>query len=309
MKTGGRSSRTPAWKAQEIGQPENLVYWLFESIGFVSLRRIPSLGSGRSGPDVSKNQNRNDARMRAAAVIDALKHELKRQGLTYRQLAAGLGLSEAGIKRMFAQANFSLQRLEDICRFLGLDDADLFRRLATDLPQETGVLSQKQEEVMAVDEDLGIVFHFLAAGKSQGQIRKEFGYTEAEFFKILHGLDRLGVLELGAGKRLRMKVSSSRWLRDGPLARKYGAAARQQFITGKFLGEQEVEGFCTGSLHPESLKQLGRRLKELFAEFERTAHFDKKLVDSELETYWLYAGIRSWDPVGVIRGARARAKR
>jgi len=54
-------------------------------------------------------------------ITDALKRELKAQGLTYSQLARQLSLSEAAIKRAFSQSNFTLKQLDEICRVLNLD--------------------------------------------------------------------------------------------------------------------------------------------------------------------------------------------
>jgi transcriptional regulator with XRE-family HTH domain len=36
-------------------------------------------------------------------IIDTLKQELRKQGLTYKQVAGRLGLSEASVKRLFAE--------------------------------------------------------------------------------------------------------------------------------------------------------------------------------------------------------------
>lgn len=60
-------------------------------------------------------------------VLDAIRAHLKARQLTYKDLALGLGLSEASVKRLFASADCSLERLEQICQFLQLEFADLFR--------------------------------------------------------------------------------------------------------------------------------------------------------------------------------------
>ena len=60
-------------------------------------------------------------------LVETLKAELRRQGKTYQDLVAVLDLSHASVKRLFAEHNFSLERLELVCRFLGVDMAELFR--------------------------------------------------------------------------------------------------------------------------------------------------------------------------------------
>ncbi|CAM5199355.1 helix-turn-helix domain-containing protein [Alishewanella longhuensis] len=51
-------------------------------------------------------------------LITALKRCLKARGISYRQLAEQLQLSEASVKRIFAQQSFTLSRLEQICNVL-----------------------------------------------------------------------------------------------------------------------------------------------------------------------------------------------
>src|SRR5690606_20745269 len=56
-------------------------------------------------------QNVRHCMSETAAIIEALKRDLKRRGLTYRDLAKKVGLSEASVKRVFASKSFTLQRL------------------------------------------------------------------------------------------------------------------------------------------------------------------------------------------------------
>ena len=54
--------------------------------------------------------------MHASTLVDALKRLLKAHDVTYARVAAGLGLSEASVKRMFSRRDFTLQRLEAATR-------------------------------------------------------------------------------------------------------------------------------------------------------------------------------------------------
>jgi transcriptional regulator with XRE-family HTH domain len=54
-------------------------------------------------------------------LVEALKKTLRARGVTYRQLAGKLGLSEPTIKRMFSRGTFTLARIEQMLRALDLD--------------------------------------------------------------------------------------------------------------------------------------------------------------------------------------------
>lgn len=53
-------------------------------------------------------------------LIKTLQRCLRAKGVTYRDVAGALDLSESSIKRLFSEKTFSVQRLEDICRYLDL---------------------------------------------------------------------------------------------------------------------------------------------------------------------------------------------
>jgi predicted XRE-type DNA-binding protein len=48
-------------------------------------------------------------------LVETLKRILKTKAITYAQIAAHLGLSEASVKRQFSQLSFRLRTLEAIC--------------------------------------------------------------------------------------------------------------------------------------------------------------------------------------------------
>ena len=77
-------------------------------------------------------------------LIAALKSELKAAGITYADLAPQLDLAESSVKRMFAQADMPLSRIDEVLRVLRMDFADLARRIADAQPLRRE-LSQEAE--------------------------------------------------------------------------------------------------------------------------------------------------------------------
>jgi transcriptional regulator with XRE-family HTH domain len=70
----------------------------------------------------------------AESLVNALKNLLKARGITYAQLAKGLGLSEASVKRIFAERSFTLERLDQVCTLLGIQISDLARMVVAEQP-------------------------------------------------------------------------------------------------------------------------------------------------------------------------------
>jgi len=89
-----------------------------------------------------------------AQIIDVLKRTLKTRGLTYKDVARRVGLSEGSIKRVFAAETFTLQRLEQICTAIGISMSELMRAAANSHEAGSQYLSLEQEELLANDSRL-----------------------------------------------------------------------------------------------------------------------------------------------------------
>ena len=62
-------------------------------------------------------------------LVDALKRCVKSRGLTYRALASRIKLSEASVKRIFAQRSFTVRRLEQVCQAMDMSVTELIRMI------------------------------------------------------------------------------------------------------------------------------------------------------------------------------------
>jgi DNA-binding Xre family transcriptional regulator len=86
-------------------------------------------------------------------VFDSIRAHLKARGMTYRDLASALELSESSVKRIISSNDCTLERLEEICRCLQLDLSDLLNSA----PRQRKLLNQltwKQEEELTKNKEL-----------------------------------------------------------------------------------------------------------------------------------------------------------
>jgi transcriptional regulator with XRE-family HTH domain len=78
-------------------------------------------------------------------LVNALKAELRRAGMTYAELARRLGMAESSIKRIFSRADMPLSRIDQVLAVLGLDFADLAARLLRTAPQRKELTLQQEK--------------------------------------------------------------------------------------------------------------------------------------------------------------------
>jgi transcriptional regulator with XRE-family HTH domain len=201
-------------------------------------------------------------------LVDALKRCLRVQGMTYRELAVRLKLSEAAVKRMFSQRAMSLQRLEQVCDALDVGLAELSAEAARGRPAMAN-LSEAQEQAL-VDEPKLLLALFLGINRwHQDDVLAHFDFSVAQWTALLVRLDRLGIIELMPGNRSRpLTARNFRWRADGPMERYFRLTLLGDFFADPFDGEQDALFLLSGSLSIEGAKQLRLRLEELAREFD-----------------------------------------
>jgi len=92
----------------------------------------------------------------AVQLISTIKKQLKRQGLTYRDVARALKLSEPSIKRLFASGRFTINRLVQVSNLLGYTLAELSKEALAAQPR-LSTLTDKQEREIVSDPKLLII--------------------------------------------------------------------------------------------------------------------------------------------------------
>jgi len=218
---------------------------------------------------------------RQDALIDELKRVLKEQGMSYADLATGLGLSVASVKRLFATGRFTLQRFEQACDLAGVAIADLVERIAARKAMITELTVEQEEEFLA-DPKLFLITYLMFNRWSVDEILRLYRLTPEEVDRLLERLDQLGVIELRPGRRVRYLLTRNfSWRKDGPL---------QHFIRSNILPEFFRDGFnqpysefrvFTASLSTTSMAQLQKSIMRLVREFNELAEQDSALPAEE----------------------------
>lgn len=229
-------------------------------------------------------------------MIDALKRQLKARSVTYAELAGRIGLSEASVKRMFAQRSFTLARLEQVLSAVGMDFAELVQA-ATDAPQLIAQLTYAQEKEIIGDTKLLVVAVAALNLIPLEQIVAVYRISEAETVKYLLRLDRTGFLALLPNNRIKLLVARTfSWIPNGPIQTYFRDEAYGDYFDTRFAGELEMMKLVSVMLSPQSSRALLERLKQVADEFSRQHQDDARLPYEQRHSLTFLLAARPWMP-------------
>lgn len=217
----------------------------------------------------------------ANTLIAEIKRALREARLTYRDVAAHLGVSEASVKRMFAQQQFSLERIERILGLLRMDFADLLLRV-NERRQYVAQLTPEQEEAIAGDETLLVIAFLVLNRWPVEEILAVYDFAEQEIQRELIRLDRLKIIELLPFNRYRLLTARNfTWRRNGPVQRYFATHIQSEFFASSFVGGGEELRFVAGSLSPEGIRQMHKAITRIATEFDELAERGSRLPTDE----------------------------
>jgi DNA-binding Xre family transcriptional regulator len=200
-------------------------------------------------------------------LLTALKKCVRAKGLGYRDLAAALNISESSVKRIFSQQSFTLERLEQVCRFLDMSIYDLARLTRIDTDDEITRLTLEQEQGLADDPLALTYFYLMLTGRTPEKIAKEFGLDDPQQTTMLVRLSRLKLVELYPNNSGRLRTSRRvEWQRNGPIRQLYQRQVTGVFMDSRFEGKDETFRYETGELSESSVKVLLRKFEKLSRE-------------------------------------------
>ncbi len=230
-----------------------------------------------------------------ADLVLALKRELKTAHITYAELATALGMAESSVKRMLSRGEMPLSRVDAICRVLRLDFAELARRVADAQPL-LAQLTAEQERAVVADKKLLLVAICVLSQWTLEQITTQYRLTEPEGIAYLAQLDRIGIIELRAGNRYRLKLAKTfRWRPHGPVMDYFRDHALLDYFGGGFDGTGEGVLLVHGSIAKSLAPAFMERMQRVAQDFAQQHLADQRLADKDREGYTLLLAMRSWE--------------
>ncbi len=234
--------------------------------------------------------------LQATALVDSLKRQLKARGITYADLAERIDMSEASVKRMFAQKNFTLQRLDDILQATEIDLRDITNTMHDDSALITQLTYAQEKEIIS-EPKLFIVAASVLNQISVEQMVSFYDISIAEAVKHLTRLDRIGFLELLPNNRVKLLVARTfRWIPNGPIQTHFREQAYGDYLDSQFAGEHEMLQLVNVMLSKQSIAALLARFKQVAREFSQQHQDDAKLPLEEKFAISFMLAARPWMP-------------
>jgi transcriptional regulator with XRE-family HTH domain len=229
-------------------------------------------------------------------LLTTIKRQLKLQGKTYRDVAAALHLSEASVKRLLTSDTLGVDRLVDISNMLGFTLAELAQEAAV-TETRLRTLTAAQEKELVSDTRLLLIAVCALNHWTLQDILAVYKLTEAECLQKLLHLDRLHLIALMPGNRIRLNVARDfDWLPDGPIRRYFRTEGLDDFLGSGFDKPEQSLVFTHGMLTESALARMQAELRQLRARF---AELHEESLASPLPKRrgsGLLLALREWEP-------------
>ncbi len=227
-------------------------------------------------------------------LLLALKQQLKAQGITYRQVAHTLNLSEASVKRLLNSRDISLARLETIAAMAHCSLSEL-STLAKQRQTALTALTLEQEKVIAEDLPLLMVAISVISGFQFKDLLEVYALQETDLIQKLAQLDRLGLIELLPGNRIRLRVATNfGWQAAGPIQQFFLQKVVSEFFASQFNCDSEKLLVFNGLCSPTTNQKLQSLMTTFFNEAVVLSKEDRPLALKQKHGNTLVLALRQW---------------
>lgn len=228
-------------------------------------------------------------------LINTLKKALKGHGLTYADIAKKIDMSEASIKRMFSEKNFTLKRLEQLCQCMEMELTDLFTLMKEDEPN-ISQLSEEQEKEIVNDLTLLLVTVCVLNRWTLAEIISRYKISEMEGIQYLAKLDRLKIIDLLPKNKIKLLVASNfSWRENGSIQKFFQSKVEKEFFSSRFNKSNERLFVVNGMLANNSNAVFQKKMEKLIKEFNELNDTDVGLPLDERYGTTVVMAIRQWE--------------
>lgn len=133
--------------------------------------------------------------MSSMKIIQTIKKELKSKGVTYKDIALYMKMTEAGVKKLLSKDDISFNKLKLICDLLQISPVDLLS-VVDESETETHTFSEKQIKFFLNNKQY---FHFFMKiayeQKNPRVIQAEYKLSAKSLSHYLKALENIGLIK------------------------------------------------------------------------------------------------------------------
>src|SRR5262249_30607105 len=155
---------------------------------------------------------------------------------------------------------FTLDRLVPLASLLGMTVGEIAAQ-AEQAPPRIRTPTQTQERGLTPEPGLPLVAAWVRNGWAPAEVTGPHKFRQGEWLERLLKLDRLGLIALLPGDRVRLNVARDfDWLPHGPIERFFRKQEKDDFLDDDFTGDGESFYFVFGMLTPDAKARLAAQL-------------------------------------------------
>ena len=213
---------------------------------------------------------------------------MKAKNETYESLAKQLSMSSSGLKKLFAAKDCSLNKLVAICSVLNIDINELLKSSETIKSTEINFSKVQEDFFIKNPNHFYFFWELIDNDMSLDKLRSLYGLNEISIKRYLMDLDKMGLIELHPGDKIKHAYSGKTHWNMG--ASEIGQKAMIEFQDGflKKLRKPSTEGknkkvlrWVNFQLRKETYNDLMLASQDLIRDFKGRAEREKPLSTSE----------------------------
>jgi hypothetical protein len=123
-----------------------------------------------------------------------------------------------------------------------------------------------------------------------------YRFSESDLVGLLTRLDRLGIIDLLPGNRIKVRLARNfAWRKGGPIQCFFEERVQEEFFSTAFIDQGEIRIMVQGSVSAKSNELLQQRIRRLAEEFDALVEEDRSLAHGLREGTTLVLAMRPWE--------------
>ena len=219
-------------------------------------------------------------------VLASLRSLLRAQGLHNHNIASLLDVTERTVTRWLGGRGLTVHALQRLCAIADVTLMELFEIAGAKFQKRSVTLTKRQEQELVDNPIMALFFANICHGFPVDELLGQLGLSEADKVLALVGLEKLKLIELLPGDRVRLLVPRDvRWRENGPRNR----AATESFaqIMGKidFCDPAVMSEWSVLRLSGRSATYMREKFNILMKEIIYLAEIDRRSDGPDNEWY------------------------